>query len=353
MANGDLLRQLFRGYAKHDNAIFRAAAEAIIQEERAKNHRLLADDLEKVLLNGNGYVQERRTTYEIPKDKERGFPLLDITEFDYDWERLVFPSKNLKLLQQIVNENHKSDILASSGLKPTQRLLFYGPPGCGKTLAAKVIAGVLSYPLVTVRFDAVVSSYLGETAANLRRVFDFIQRGRWIVLFDEFDAIGKDRDNPFEHGELKRVVNSLLQLMDAFQGQSLLIASTNHEGILDKAIWRRFESVIPFGLPTHQDRVLMLRHFLRGFDSSDIMLDKIAIRLKGATGSDIERVTIEAARNCILAFRTSIITEDIEPAIRAFHERTLLMDKLTAPSLAAAAHLNYFSPIKSGAEDED
>lgn len=89
-----------------------------------------------------------------------------------------------------------------------------------------------------------MSSLLGETAANLRRVFDFIERREWVVLFDEFDAIGKDRDNPFEHGELKRVVNSLLQLMDNYSGESLLIAATNHEGLLDDAVWRRFEAVV-------------------------------------------------------------------------------------------------------------
>ncbi len=324
MANGDLLRQLFRGYARRDDTTFRAAAEAIIQDERIKNHRLLADDLERILQNGNGSAIEKRivsSVHDIPKDRERGFPLLNIFEYTYEWDRMVLQTKTLEVLRQIAKEHYRRDILAASGLKPKQRVLFYGPPGCGKTLAAQVIAGVLCTPLVMVRFDAVVSSYLGETAANLRRVFDFIQRGRWIVLFDEFDAIGKDRNNPFEHGELKRVVNTLLQLMDAFQGESLLIAATNHEGLLDNAIWRRFEAVVPFALPSEQDRILLLRLFLRGFDCTQLNLSAIAHKLKGATGSDIEWVTVEAARRAVLDGRNLLLKEDLDFVLASFRER--------------------------------
>jgi len=333
MANGDLLRQLFRGYAKRDDTTFRGAAEAIIQDERIKNHRLLADDLEKILLNGNGSAADRRvvsTMHDIPKDRERGFPLLDIFEYAHDWDRIVLQTKTMAVLTQVVKEHYRRDILAASGLKPKQRILFYGPPGCGKTLAAQVIAGVLSTPLVVVRFDAIVSSYLGETAANLRRVFDFIQRGQWIVLFDEFDAIGKDRNNPFEHGELKRVVNTLLQLMDAFRGESLLIAATNHEGLLDNAIWRRFEAVVPFAFPSEQDRILLLRLFLRGFDCTQLNLDTIAHKLKGATGSDIELVTIEAARCAVLDGRNRLLKEDLDFVLTSFRERVATIQALSS-----------------------
>lgn len=332
MVQGDLLRQLFRGFSKRDNATFLTAAEAIIQEERLKNHRLLADDLERILMNGtrqNGTTRQNDVMYEIPKDKERGFPLVEIATHDFDWDHLVVPEKTLSVLKQIANEHHRRDILATAGLKPQRRVLFFGPPGCGKTKAAQVMAAVLSYPLVTVRFDAVVSSYLGETAANLRRVFDFIQRGQWVVLFDEFDAIGKDRDNPFEHGELKRVVNSMLQMMDAFRGESLLIAATNHEGLLDKAVWRRFEAVIHFPKPTEQDRILLLRRFLRGFDTSKVSLDTFARQMKQATGADLERFSLEAARFAILDGRNELTDEDVNAALRHFRDRMALMRKVS------------------------
>jgi MoxR-like ATPase len=324
MPSGELLRQIFRGYVKRDDRVFRSAAEEMIRDERAKNHRLLADDLERILLNGYGLSMERRllpTLIEVPKDKERGFPLLDITEYSYEWDRIILSSKSERVLQQIALEHKKMDLLASAGVKPKQRVLFCGPPGCGKTLAAQVLASVLGYPLVTVRFDAVVSSYLGETAANLRRVFEFIQRGQWVVLFDEFDAIGKDRDNPLEHGELKRVVNSLLQLMDAFSGESLLIAATNHERLLDAAIWRRFDAVVPFGLPTYQDRLLMMRQFLRGFAAHELDSTRTARALKGATGADVEWMVTECVRRAVLDGRSSVAAEDLEFGISAYRER--------------------------------
>ena len=332
MTNGDLLRQLFRGYAMHDDSAFRSAASELIQEERIKNHRLLADDLERILLNGTGHRHGKPNNvshYEIPKDRERGFPLLDITESPYDWDRLVLPESSLGSLKQIVREHRHKDLLVGGGIKPTQRVLFFGPPGCGKTLAAQVIAGVLSSPIAIVRFDAVVSSYLGETAANLRRVFDFIQRGRWVVLFDEFDAIGKDRDNAFEHGELKRVVNTLLQLMDAFRGESLLIAATNHEKLLDKAVWRRFETVVQFPAPSVQDRVLMLRQFLRGFDCSLLNIGALAKQLSDATGADVERFSIEAARLALLDGRTQINKGDVRTSLDSYLERRTISRNLT------------------------
>ncbi len=330
MTSGKLLRKLFLGYSKHDDAAFRRVAQEIIQSERAKNHRLLADDLEKIILNGNGTSREKRlatNTYNIPVDRESQLPLLQITKHDYDWSRLVLPSDTVDKLHQITEEYYKKDILASGGMKPRQNILFFGPPGCGKTLTAKVLSGTLFYPLVTVRFDAIVSSLLGETATNLRKVFDFIQRGQWIVLFDEFDAIGKDRDNQFEHGELKRVVNSLLQLIDAYHGESLLIAATNHENLLDNAIWRRFEMVLSFNRPKLQDRILLLRQFLKGFDGSKLDLTSIGRILDGATGFDIELLCMDAARKALLDNRNFLTKKDMEVALNTYKERKRIFEE--------------------------
>jgi hypothetical protein len=325
MVYGDVLRQLFRSFALRDDASFRAAAESIIRDERAKNHRLLADDLERLLTrrpssqNGAGAAAKRREA--LPLDKERGFPLVDVAEFDFDWSRLVAPNETLEPLRRLVEEHARADLLAASGLRPSSRALFYGPPGGGKSLAARVVAGVLSRPLVTVRFDAVVSSYLGETAANLRRVFEFVSKGRWVVLFDEFDAIGKDRDNALEHGELKRVVNSLLQLMDAYQGDSLLIAATNHEALLDTAVWRRFDVVVNFPRPNFQSRVLLLRMFLRGFAHRGVNLEAIAKSATGATGADLERIATDAAKRAVLDGRSAVTAEDLSVGLAAFRVR--------------------------------
>jgi len=320
MADGSLLRQLFGAYAKGDKAVFENAAEQLIQDERAKNHQLLATDLERILRNGRA-IGRTQVLPDVPKDRERGFPLIQLAQFDHDWSRLVLPNQSMATLQQVVLENQKRDILAAAGVKPRQKLLFFGPPGCGKTLTAEVVSSVLAIPLATVKFDAVVSSFLGETAANLHRVFEFVERGRWVVLFDEFDAIGKDRDNPYEHGELKRVVNALLQLMDGFRGESVLIAATNHEGLLDSAVWRRFDDIIKFEAPSRQERIVLLGLFLRGFDSSSLDLVELGERLSGATGADIEWFALSMVRASVLDGRVRLSRRDAESASVALRHR--------------------------------
>lgn len=347
VSSGDVLRQLFRSFTNLDEAGFRSAAQEVIREERQKNHRLLADDLERILTNGARQSAKRRSPYlfEPPIDRERDVPLLDVREHDLAWSQLIVHPDAYDALMQIYDENRRRDLLAAASLRPTQKVLFHGPPGCGKTLAAKVLASQLSCPLVTVRFDAIVSSLLGATATNLRKVFDFVQTGRWVILFDEFDAIGKDRDNPTEHGELKRVVNALLQLMDDYTGESLLIAATNHVGLLDSAVWRRFDAVIPFEPPTQQERHLLLRLFLRGFDLADADLASLAKGLRGATGADIERVVVGATRRAVLAGRATPIKEDFAPAVSEFRKRQQLVSRL------ATASLRRGSKPKSGSKD--
>lgn len=324
MTSGDLLRQLFSSFSDRDDSAFRSAAESIINDERLKNHRILADDLERILYMRDGRSRSRKRSFtdaEIPRDRDRGVPLADLAIFDYGWDRIVLPPRVQDILKQLELEHHRRDILEAHGLRPKERILFYGPPGVGKTLAAQVLASALDLPLLTVRFDGIVSSYLGETAANLRRIFDFAESGRYAVLFDEFDAIGKDRDNRFEHGELKRVVNTLLQLMDSFQGEGLFIAATNHEVLLDNAVWRRFEVVSRFSRPTQQERILMFRRFLQSFERDNVNLPAIAKRITGATGADIEQICVEAARYCVLGGRTSITDDDIEHGIQLFRTR--------------------------------
>ena len=337
MPRADLIRELFNAHARNDDDAFRAAALKMVSEERRKNHRLLADDLERIVMH------ERRMTgifprrdIALPQDRERGVDLVEVSESELDWERLILPSQTLGLLQELALEHLRADILATSGLAPRGSLLFYGPPGCGKTLAARVMAGVLSRPLVTVRFDALVSSLLGETASNLRTVFDFVSHGEWVVLFDEFDAIGKDRDNAFEHGELKRVVNTLLQLMDSFHGSSVLIAATNHHGLLDSAVWRRFDILVPFGLPSTQDRILLLRQFTASFDTSRLSFTNLARQLAGASGGDIERVAQSAARSAVLDARQCIQRDDFASVLKDFRRRLAVSQSSSAaPQFAA------------------
>jgi SpoVK/Ycf46/Vps4 family AAA+-type ATPase len=186
-----------------------------------------------------------------------------------------------------------------------------------------VLACELGLDLAIVRFDSVVSSFLGETSANLRSVFDFLERERVLALFDEFDAIGKTRADEEEHGELKRVVSALLQMIDAYRGRSVIVAASNHEQLLDLAIWRRFDEVLLFEPPTLTQLGPLLSAKLRSV-RYDLPIDESGFlkRLSGFTHADVERVVVRAIKNMILASR-EILTEDLFEDARRREERRI------------------------------
>lgn len=318
MANGKVLRQLIKAGASGDSSEFRRASEAVIHDERQKQHHLLANDLEQILY-GDSLASSKGVVRSLlpspPTDKERGLPLLDIRQAQRSLEEIILVEGSLGAVEELLEEHRRADVLRSYGMKPSGKALFYGPPGCGKTLAAEVVAFELDLPLAIVRLDALVSSFLGETAANLRKVFDFIAAHQMVVLFDEFDAIGKERADSSEHGELRRVVNAVLQMMDAYQGKSLILASTNHEQILDTAIWRRFEEVIEFPLPgtnlLQQLLSLKLRGVRRHFELDSKQLVTI---FKNKSGADVERIVRRAVKRMILRSQEFLTLKDLKQA---------------------------------------
>ncbi|HBK95971.1 MAG TPA: ATP-binding protein [Microcoleaceae bacterium UBA10368] len=333
MARGETLRKLFRSFSHNERDEFLAAAMEIIQEERNKNHVLLARDLEKLLQNGTEYTKPLAANLtpwnqfpEPPKDKDTGLSLLNVRRFDLAWDRIVLSERIFDLLQEIVLENRKQDILVAYNLKPKNKLLFCGPPGCGKTQTAKILSSALGLPLVYVNLTAVFSSYLGQTATNLQKIFTYIENGEWVVLFDEFDAIARDRDNLNEHGEVKRLVNSLLQLIDNATNQSIFVAATNHEKLLDSAVWRRFDEVIFFDNPTLELRTALLSRYLSGIRYTAIDLSSFAERLENATGADIERICSDAIKAVVLRGERTLTADDLEFAIGRFLERQSIID---------------------------
>jgi SpoVK/Ycf46/Vps4 family AAA+-type ATPase len=325
MANGKILRQLIKAGASGDSAAFHRASEAIISEERQKQHHLLANDLEQILYGEHlvvANVRSRQLISDVPVDKERGLPLLDIRQPQRSLEELILPNQSIAAIEELLEEHRRQDVLRSYGMQASGKIIFYGPPGCGKTLAAETIAFELDRPLAIVRLDTLISSYLGETAANLRKIFDFIAQHLLVVLFDEFDAIGKERSDSGEHGELRRVVNAVLQMMDTYQGQSLILAATNHEQILDSAIWRRFDETIDFPLPTEDQIIQVLKLKLRGirrqFELDDQELLSIFL---GLSGADIERVVRRSVKRMILRNQEFLTIKDLKKSLEREKQR--------------------------------
>lgn len=324
MTQSRTLRRLIRSGTSGDPSEFRRAAEDLIREERQKKHHLLANDLEQLL--DQGAVPQRKApsrVYELPRDRERGMPLVDVRAARRDLGDIVLADTNRAALDEMILEHGRAELLSSHGLRPTSRLLLCGPPGCGKTTAAEVLACELQLDLAVVRFDSVVSSFLGETSANLRAVFDFLERERVVALFDEFDAIGKTRADEEEHGELKRVVSALLQMIDGYRGRSVIVAASNHEQLLDLAIWRRFDEVLLFEPPTLAQLGPLLATKLRSV-RHDLPVDdsKFLKQLAGFTHADVERVVIRAIKNMVLASR-EILTEELFEDARRREDRRL------------------------------
>lgn len=321
MASGKVLRQLIRAGTEGDIAAFKAASKSIIDEERQKQHHLLANDLERLLYGGQmdapSGARRLRPLAELPSSKDSGLALLEERAVVREEKDIILSDPTQTLLSEIIHEHNRCDVLRSHGLQPAQKLLFCGPSGCGKTLAAEIIAQSLSMPLVVVRLDSVISSFLGETASNLRKVFDYVARYPIVALFDEFDALAKDRGDAADHGELKRSVNAVLQMLDGYRGESILIATTNYETLLDRAVWRRFDEILRFELPSLEQirRLLALKlsGVRRNFDTED---QEVAEQLKGLSHADIERILRRAVKEMVLSGREFLERSHIDEALK-------------------------------------
>lgn len=236
----------------------------------------------------------------LPRDPDRDAALVDLRHPQRTRDEIVLDSKMGERLTRVVDEFRAQASLARHGLYPKSRLLFVGPPGCGKTLCAEIVAADLGLDVLHARFDGIVSSYLGETANNLRRVFGYAAQQRAVLFFDEFDALGKRRDDPQEVGELKRVVSSFLQILDAHPKDHVVIAATNHEGMLDDALWRRFDEVLYFARPTPQQLAKLMELRLGSIRKPEVDLDSFAQQMAGFSYADAERVCLEAVKAMLL-----------------------------------------------------
>lgn len=314
---GRQLKDLFRAFHAHDELAFRRIAQEIIEEERGKHHFALARDLEKLMsAQGQGVdVSATVVLPEPPKDREGDWPLAEVRMPDRTFDELVIPPNTSKILEDLLEEVVHWNELDRCGIPRRQRILLQGPPGCGKTSAAESLAAELGRPFVLVRLDAVVSSYLGETASNLRRVLEYADQAPFVVLFDEFDALGRSRDDTAEHGEMKRVITAFLQMIDKYRGPSLLVAATNHPGLLDSALWRRFDEVVVFPAPTVHELRRLLRLLLRSVAHTGVDVEALASALKGYPHAAAEKLVWDARRAALLAGRRNIVAEDAQRAL--------------------------------------
>jgi ATPase family associated with various cellular activities (AAA) len=253
MARSDLLVDLVEAERRGDKARFRILVEAIIAEERANQHHLVADRLSELI-----------TTSGSPELLSRNAAATRMQDLLQE----IIPRRRLSTLQladsvrtvasELIEEHHRSELLRSHGLEPRNRVLLEGPPGNGKTSLAEAIASETMLPFYVVRYEGIVSSFLGETASRLDQTFDFVRTRRCVLFFDEFDSIAKERADIHETGEIKRVVSTLLLQIDRLPPHVIIICATNHAELLDRAAWRRFQIRLLLEPPSRAETVSFL-----------------------------------------------------------------------------------------------
>ena len=262
MARSDLLVSLVKAGSSGDATRARSVAEAIIAEERAKQHNVLAERLTEAM-RANG---ARPATARFAGDGQRHREfLLELTPRRRIAE-LVLSDLARRACDELIEEQHRAPLLRAHSLEPRHRVLLVGPPGNGKTSLAEAIAEALAVPFFVVRYEAMIGSFLGETAARLKRVFDYARTTPCVLFFDEFDAVGKERGDVHETGEIKRVVTSLLMQVDDLPSYTVVVAATNHAELLDRAAWRRFQVRLLLDPPTRRELAAYIARFAATLD---------------------------------------------------------------------------------------
>lgn len=262
-----------------------------------------------------------------PVDGESRMEMVDITYPNIDKGIIILNKETEAEIQEFIKCYFNRDKLLLAGIDEASTLLLYGPPGCGKTTIAKYISMQTGLPLVTARLDGLISSLLGSTAKNIRKIFDFASKQECILFLDEFDVIAKVRDDKNETGELKRVVNSLIQNIDIFSRNSIIIAATNHHELLDPAIWRRFNRVLAIEKPSREEINKIISSYFENnsvsFEMNAKKIDSLSNALCGLSHADVKTILNNAVKNSIINDSKSVTLFDILREIYLFKNHVI------------------------------
>jgi SpoVK/Ycf46/Vps4 family AAA+-type ATPase len=301
MARSDLLLSLVKAGSSGDRRTFQATTEAIIAEERAKNHGVLADRLSKVIQQNGNETRMPAASIVTTDSLNRGRDFISEVIPRRSLEDLVLSDNTRQAINELIEEQHRADVLRAHGLEPRSRVLLVGAPGTGKTTLAEALAEAVSVSFFIVRYESMIGSYLGETASRLKRVFDYARTTPCVLFFDEFDAIGKERGDIHETGEIKRVVTSLLMQIDELPSYTIVAAATNHPELLDRAAWRRFQIRVNLPLPNQKQLADYISMFIGRFsEGADFSAQAIAKTLGKLSYAEAEQFCLDVRRRQIL-----------------------------------------------------
>ncbi|MFD2918865.1 AAA family ATPase [Terrimonas rubra] len=313
MAAADQIKSLIKSFAEGDDSRFYATAMQIAASEARNGHHALAEELKNL-------IDKAKAGKSTPLGVVKSFPVSASQKELNDLLELVHPNEKLKgmvlipelekSLKRVLDEQKKLDVLRQNNLFPRKNLLFIGPPGCGKTMSARVLASELGLPLFIIRLDGLISRYMGESIAKLRLIFDSMRQFRAIYLFDEFDSIGTTRSQGNDVGEIKRVLNTFLLQIEKDDSSSLIIAATNYPESLDKALFRRFDDIIQFPLPDKEKIYQLYKKELSEFKlSKKFNLQKISQESVGLSYAEIHKICEDIIKD-YLVYGASEVSED-------------------------------------------
>ncbi len=324
MASATQLKALLQSHLEGDDDRFFSVAMQVAAHEAKLGHGKLAEELRAIIDNAK---RRRGAVSPVPLAKPRG-ELAGLLEASYPKARLgdMILAKTLgEQVRRVIREQRHAGRILEHGLALRRKLLLLGPPGTGKTLTASILAGELSLPLLQVRLDGLITRFMGETAAKLRQIFDATGQTRGVYFFDEFDAIGAERALANDVGEIRRVLNSFLQMIEQDRSHSLIIAATNHAGLLDTALFRRFDDVLHYELPDRSQAAQLLEARLSGSAAKQVCWLELAQAADGLSYAEIDRAASETLKDTLIRRRADVREGDIRAMLE---ERRAIANRL-------------------------
>ena len=324
MATAAQLKALIQSHAEGDEERFYTIAMQVAAQAARNGHTKFAQALRDLVDRSKIHIKSEALKQQIkpiPLVQPRG-ELAGLLSVNYPKNRLADMALDdlvCSRIKRVLTEQHQRKRIHEHGYTPLRKLLLIGPPGTGKTMTAAVLSGELGLALFTIQLDGLITKYLGETASKLRLIFDAIEETRAVYFFDEFDALGGERTAKNEVGEIRRVLNSFLQFLEQDESESLVIAATNHPKLLDLALFRRFDAVIEYVLPSPNIAENVMRARLRLLDTSHIQWSSVLEATEGLSHADLTRACEQAAKKAILAQRTYIETTELIDALKELH----------------------------------
>ena len=328
MATAQQLKALLESYSDADGEMFVSVALQIAAHEARGGKGKLASDIKRLVDDIKTKQKQAKVGGSVPITRPVGelAALLSATYPRTKLSEMVLAPEQRASLELVLHEYRQQAKLREHGLSARRKLLLVGPPGVGKTMTSWALAGELKLPHFTVQLHSLITKYMGETAAKLFAIFESMRHTRGVYLFDEFDAIGSMRDGSNDVGEIRRVLNSFLQFLEQDESDSLIVAATNLEAILDDALFRRFDDFIRYRLPGEEELRTLIENRLSAFKIGKRDLNKLAKVADGLSHAELCRACDQAAKLAVLSDRRNIHSDELEQAIHTIRDRKLVVE---------------------------